>query len=68
MAEQGTDLSIAEYHEESFDHYFKKIIFSFTLGPWAVSSLVLGHPIGVRYEFHLVERILCQIRYWFPQA
>lgn len=38
------------------------------LGPWAVSSPVLGPSIGVRHQFHLVEQILSQISYWFPQA
>lgn len=67
MVEQGIDLSIAKYHEESFDHYLKNI-FSFMLGPRAVSSLVLGPPIGVRHQFHLAEQTLSQISYWFPQA
>ena len=38
------------------------------LGPWAALSLVLGPPIDVRYEFHLIEQTLSQISYWFPQA
>ena len=38
-------MSIAEYHQESLDYYFKedKVVFSFTLGPWAIQALTLGH-------------------------
>ena len=38
--------------------FVRTVVFGFTLDNQAIYSQVLGHPISVTYEFHLIKWVL----------